>query len=243
MSSSQSIDQICTLLKTSLELAGAEGYVIGISGGVDSALAATLCCQAVGSDRVLGVFLPSGVTPSEDADDVAALADHLGIRFSTIPIGPLLDQYRNLPNFVETPYLLGNLMARTRMTILYYTANRDSYLVCGTSNRTEFLLGYCTKYGDNAADVQPLVHLLKTEVWDMARSLGVPQAIISRPPTAGLWQGQTDEGELGLTYTEIDNAIRSLDNGSDSLVSDTEKKVLAWMGGARHKQMPAPSLL
>lgn len=235
-------DTICDFLRETLNNAGASGYVIGISGGVDSALVAALCCRAVGVSRVTGVFLPSDVTPAHDASDVAALAGFLSMKIDTVPIGPLIDQYRKLADFLETPYLLGNLMARTRMTLLYYHANRSSSLVCGTSNRTEYLLGYCTKHGDNAADVQPIIHLLKSEIWELARILGVPSSIISRPPSAGLWSGQTDEGEIGLAYADIDSAIRSLDRNGWIPKNETEEKVVSRNCSARHKQGPVPCL-
>lgn len=237
------VTDICTLLTEQITSSGAAGYVVGLSGGVDSALAATLCCHAIGPSRVLGLFLPSAVTPDEDAADVRLLVEHLSMRLETIPISPFIDQYRLTPGFVETPYLLGNLMARTRMALLYYVANRDSCMVCGTSNRTEYLLGYCTKYGDNAADVQPILHLLKSEVWEMAGSLGVPEQIISRTPTAGLWPGQTDEQELGFSYADIDAAIRSLDRHGWIPENAVEERIVAKNRAARHKQMPARSLL
>nr|WP_319539699.1 NAD+ synthase [uncultured Methanospirillum sp.] len=240
---SDTADSICDLLKNTMEKSKGNGFVVGISGGVDSALVATLCARAVGSSRVLGIYMPSDVTPPADAIDVSTLTACLSIRVETIPIGHIVNQYRRLPGFVETNYLLGNLMARTRMTILYYAANRDSHLVCGTSNRTEFILGYCTKHGDNAADVQPIVHLLKSEVWELARYLGVPDSIISRAPSAGLWHGQTDEGELGLSYVEIDAAIRSLDQSGWIPESEIEKKVVSRCATAWHKQNPAPNLI
>lgn len=233
---------ITEFLADTLKMSRARGYVVGMSGGVDSALAATLCCQAVGPARVQGVFLPSAVTPSEDSADIAELASTLSMRVVTIPIAPMIQQFSQMPNFVDTPYLKGNLMARTRMAFLYYIANRESYLVCGTSNRTEYLLGYCTKHGDNAADVQPLVHLLKTDIWDLARYLGVTERIVNKAPSAGLWQGQTDEGELGLTYAEIDAAIKSLDQKGWRAETTIEEQVVKRRNSALHKQIPAPSV-
>ena len=239
---SDKIDQICNLLSGILEETQAQGFVVGVSGGVDSAVVASLCCRAVGERKVRGIFMPSSVTPQADGEDVSALGRVLNLNIATFPIAPFIDQYRQLPGFVETPYLMGNLMARTRMTILYYAANQDQALVCGTSNRTEYLLGYCTKHGDNAADIQPIVHLLKSEVWEIARFLHVPESIISRPPSAGLWQGQTDEGELGLAYVDIDAAIRSLDIHGWKPETEIEKQVVARHHSAKHKQVPAYSL-
>ena len=154
----------------------------------------------------------------------------------------MLEAYRTIPGFTETPYLLGNLMARIRMAVLYYHANRDNLLVCGTSNRSEAMLGYCTKYGDNAADIQPILHLYKSEVYAMARELSIPEAIVRKPPSAGLWAGQTDEGELGLTYTEIDSSLQALEKSGWKAQNPTEEKVLALVRKSAHKRMPAPSL-
>jgi len=243
MSASLQVDKICCLLADTLKNSGSNGYVVGVSGGVDSALVAALCCRAVGPSHVQGIFLPSAVTPGEDADDVVELAECLSMRVITVPIAPVLDQFRQTSDFIETPYLLGNLMARIRMTYLYYIANRDASLVCGTSNRTEYLLGYCTKHGDNAADIQPIIHLLKTDICNLARYLHVPDCIVNRAPSAGLWQGQTDEGELGLSYPEIDAAICALDTHGWQPETETEEKVVARRMAARHKQMPAPSVI
>ena len=148
-----------------------------------------------------------------------------------------------MPGFIETPYLIGNLMARSRMAILYYYANRDSRLVCGTSNRTEFLLGYTTKYGDNAADFQPILHMLKTEVVEVAKELGIPETIINKAPSAGLWPGQSDEGEIGMTYAEIDAAIRALETHEWKPENAREERVLDLVKRSEHKRLPAPSLV
>lgn len=239
---SDNIDRICALLSRTMNDTNTRGFVVGVSGGVDSAVVASLCCRAVGAEHVRGIFMPSSVTPQVDADDVSSLAHSLGMHIETVPIAHFLDQYLQIPGFVDSPYLMGNLMARTRMTILYYVANRDLSLVCGTSNRTEFLLGYCTKHGDNAADIQPIIHLLKTDVWETARCLCVPESIITRPPSAGLWQGQTDEGELGLAYGDIDAAIRNLDTHEWIPETEIEKKVVSRFISAQHKQAPAYSL-
>jgi NAD+ synthase len=115
-------------------------------------------------------------------------------------------------------------------------------LVCGTSNYTEYLLGYCTKYGDNAADVQPIIHLQKTQVWDLARTLGIPARLIEKTPSAGLWQNQTDEDELGMKYTVIDEAIRNLEKQGWEPKSPDEERVMEKMNRAGHKKRPAPQV-
>lgn len=222
---------------------GCRGIVIGISGGIDSALAAAMCCRAIPPDRVLGVMMPTRVTPAVDISDAESLCRMLGISSQVIPIDLVIDAYRGMPGFSETPYLIGNLTARTRMTLLYYLANRDGRLVCGTSNKTEYLLGYCTKWGDNAADVQPILHLQKDEVRMLAREVGIPESILSKKPSAGLWPGQTDEGDLGMSYEQIDRALRNLEKNRGEPGSDDERKVIEMMEKTGHKRRPAISLL
>ena len=215
---------------------GSRGIVVGLSGGVDSSVAAALCCRAVSSGNVLGLTLPTSVTPEEDIRDAEALSSMLGIRHEIVDIEPILDAYRSVPGFIESPFLIGNIMARTRMTLLYYYANRENRLVCGTSNRTEYLLGYTTKFGDNAADFQPILHLYKSDVYEAARDLGIPEPIIAKAPSAGLWQGQKDEEELGISYREIDAALRSLEGNGWQAGTPAEEKVLSLVKGSEHKR-------
>ncbi len=219
-----------------------KGIVIGVSGGVDSAVSLAFCCRAIGPDHVLALSLPSPVSNPQDIRDAADLCESLGVEHRAIAIGPMLDAYRAMPGFIETPPLLGNLMARIRMAVLYYHANRDNLLVCGTSNRSEALLGYFTKFGDNAADIQPILHLYKTEVYRIARELKIPDPIIRKPPSAGLWAGQTDEGEIGLSYAEIDASLEVLEKNKWAATTATEERVLALIRRSTHKRMPAPNL-
>jgi NAD+ synthase len=222
---------------------GCKGIVIGVSGGVDSAVAAAFCCRAIGADKVLALSLPTAVTNPVDTEDARALCTLLGMEHRVVSIEPMLAAFRTMPDFLKTPYLLGNLMARIRMTVLYYHANRDNRLVCGTSNRSEYMLGYCTKYGDNAADLQPILHLYKTEVYEWARELVIPAPIIKKVPSAGLWAGQSDEGEIGMPYSEIDTALQSLANHDWVAMTAAEEKVLALTKKSTHKRLPAPTLL
>jgi NAD+ synthase len=221
---------------------GASGFVIGISGGIDSAVAAAFCCRAVGPEKVIGVTLPTSVTRQEDIKDAKDLCSLLGITHMVISIDPILEGYHTLPGYTETPYLSGNLMARTRMAVLYYYANKENRLVCGTSNRTEYLLGYCTKFGDNASDIQPLLHLYKTEIFDIAPDLGIPESIIRKPPSAGLWHGQSDEAEIGLSYPDIDAALKALEKNRWKASTPVQEKVLQMVEKSEHKRMPAPHL-
>ena len=222
---------------------GCSGIVIGVSGGVDSALAAAFCCRAVGPDNVLGLSLPSSVSNSDDTRDAGTLCTILGMEHRTISIEPMLTGFRQMPGFTTSPYLLGNLMARIRMTVLYYHANRDHRLVCGTSNLSEYMLGYCTKFGDNAADIQPVLHLYKSDIYIMAKELGLPESILRKAPSAGLWTGQSDEKEIGLSYDQIDSSLRALEKQGWKAKNTVEEKVLAIVEKSGHKRLCAPSLL
>jgi NAD+ synthase len=236
-------ERIEQMIRHILWSSGSAGIVVGVSGGLDSALAASLCAAAVGGERVKGLLLPSAVTRMEDMRDAEEVCARGGISTVTIPIHPILERYQGIPEYSTTAYLEGNLMARIRMTLLYYHANRENRLVCGTSNRSEYMLGYCTKYGDNAADFQPLLHLYKTEVYALARQKGLPAAILDKPPSAGLWAGQTDEEDLGLPYTEIDRALRALETNHWVPASPEEERVLQRVQATQHKRSAPLSLL
>jgi NAD+ synthase len=183
--------------------ARARGVVLGLSGGIDSSVTAILCTAALGADSVLGLLLPSPRTQERDLRDARELAEGLGIATETIPLAGLVEQYAAL---TPDPGRLreGNLTARLRMALLYDRSARDARLVAGTGNKTEILLGYTTLWGDMAGAFVPLGDLYKTQVRSLAGLLGVPGPIREKPPTAGLWPGQTDEEELGATYAEID---------------------------------------
>ncbi len=235
--------QVEQMIRYAYWTSGCTGIVVGLSGGVDSAVAATFCCRAIGGDKVLGLSLPSSVSNPADIKDAAALCDQLGLEHRVVSIEPMLDGFKTIPEFKESRYLLGNLMARIRMTVLYYYSNRDQKIVCGTSNRSEYMLGYCTKFGDNAADLQPLLHLYKTDVYDYAQELGIPESIIKKAPSAGLWEGQSDEEEIGLSYTEIDHSLKALEQQSWQAAIPTEEKVLGLVKKSEHKRLFVPNLL
>ena len=237
------LGQIEQMIRYAYWNSGCTGIVLGVSGGVDSAVAAAFCCRAIGPDKVLGLSLPSAVSNPQDIDDAALLCSRLGMKQKIVSIEPMLEGFRAMAGYSGTRYLTGNIMARVRMAVVYYHANLDRRLVCGTSNRSEYMLGYCSKYGDNAADIQPIVHLYKDEVYEAARELDIPDPILKKAPSAGLWEGQSDEGEIGLSYAEIDHSLRALELHQWKAVTPTEEKVLALVKKSEHKRLPAPNLL
>lgn len=243
MDEGSEIDRIEDFIRSVVERSGSDGVVIGVSGGVDSALASALCARALGSGSVEAYILPAGISAPEDLQDAEQHCADYRIPCRVISIEPVLDAYRRMESFLPERRLLGNLMARTRMAVLYYHANRTGRLVCGTSNRSEYLLGYCTKFGDSAADLQPILHLYKTEVYALARKLGIAENILNKPPSAGLWPGQRDEEEIGLTYREIDGALASLEQRSWRPSGELEGRVLSMVLASRHKRIPPFSLL
>jgi NAD+ synthase len=193
------------------EAAGGAGFVVGLSGGVDSSLVARLARDAVGAGGVHGVALPDGGPSDALVGESEAYARSLGITFESVPIRPVLEAFhRALPRIVD-PVDLGNLAARARMTVLYAIARSGGRRVLGTGNKSELLLGYFTKYGDGGADLLPIGDLYKTEVYELARRLDLPESIQRRPPSAGFWPGQTDEAELGRPYAELDRILRGLE--------------------------------
>jgi NAD+ synthase len=190
----------------------ADGVVIGVSGGLDSAVVLKICTMIFTPDKISAVFLPESTTPPQDARDIKIIAKNCKIDLIEIKIDPILKTYlqnNNLPK--PEPIALGNLKARIRMNILFLIANSLNHIVLGTSNKSEFLLGYFTKFGDGASDVAPLGDLYKTQVIKLAEYLKLPKNIISKPPTAGLVADQTDEDDLGMDYKTIDKILFGLE--------------------------------
>jgi len=211
-------NRIIDFIRNETGKAGVNGAVVGISGGIDSALTATLAVKALGKDRVLGIHMPeSSLTPAVDSEDAKILADWLGIEYRTIDISGIVSAFMAAVPESESADRLtrGNLKARTRMSLLYFHANQLNRMVIGTGNKTELLLGYYTKYGDGGVDLEPIGGLYKTEVWELSRRLGIPDPLITKNPSAGLWAGQTDEAELGISYVNVDEVLRMLEEGAE----------------------------
>ena len=211
------ITTIKRFLTGKLNLSGLDGYVVGLSGGIDSALSATLAVEAVGSEKVFAVLMPYRTSSANSVTDALELVEKLSIPHRKVDISPMVDAYfegMEQPGAIR----MGNKMARERMSILFDISHQMNRLVLGTGNRTEICLGYTTWYGDAACSVNPLGELYKSEVRQLSKILGVPKSIITKPPSADLWSGQTDEGEIGVTYENIDRMLRRLiDDGETSL--------------------------
>lgn len=186
--------------------AGLKRAVIGLSGGIDSALSAYLAAEALGGENVLAVRMPYRTSSQNSLTDAETVIEDLGLPSLTVPITdmaePLFEQFNGMSNVRR-----GNIMARLRMTILYDQSAAFGGLVLGTSNKTEFLLGYSTIYGDSGVALQPIADLYKAQVRQVAAAVGVPEAVIHKAPSADLWEGQTDEGELGFSYDDVDQVL------------------------------------
>lgn len=194
-------------LRAHLADSGAEGLLIGLSGGIDSALCARLARDAVGPERTHGLLLPDGAFPLALRTEVQDYAHHLRISFHAFEIGGPESAFRTLFPGVTDRVSWGNVKARIRMTADYLWAREHHLLVVGTGNKSELLMGYFTKWGDGGADLMPIGDLYKTQVRELAAQLGLPRPVRERAPTAGLWEGQTDEEELGLPYSELDQIL------------------------------------
>lgn len=193
-------------IRDAVETSGTAGVVVGLSGGIDSSLAAALAVQALGPGRVHGFLLPYRTSSPESVSDARRIAEHLGLPHRQIDISPMIDAYFAIETDADAGRR-GNKMARERMTILFDQAKKLDALVLGTSNKTEILLGYSTVFGDNASSINPLGDLYKHQVWQLARHLGLPEDVVAKRPSADLWPGQTDEGDLGFDYQTADEVL------------------------------------
>lgn len=197
--------KIVSWIKKQVKNAKAKGIVMGISGGIDSSVVALLSKKAVGKNNLLCLLMPCH-SHKQDLEDARLLARKFKLKTKFIDLCKIYDNFLQLLPQADSK-TKGNLKARLRMVTLYYFANKLNCLVAGTGNKSEFYAGYFTKYGDAGVDILPIGDLYKNQVRDLARSLGVPARIIDKPPSAGLWLGQTDEQELGITYDDLDATL------------------------------------
>jgi len=234
----QLAEKLVLWIRDEVLAAGCKGVVVGMSGGLDSSVLAVLCQRAF-LQSMLGVIMPC-YTSQEDEEHALAVASQFSIPTKVVVLDSVFDTLlKVLPGERVEPSVSrlaeGNLKPRLRMLTLYYFANRLKYVVAGASNRSELSVGYFTKYGDGGVDILPLGNLVKGQVGELARFLGIPQEIIDKPPSAGLWPGQTDEGELGLSYEELDHYLIT---GEAS--SELKQRVESMIAATEHKRLPPP---
>jgi len=232
------IDAISQWIKDQVEQAGAEGVVVGLSGGLDSAVVAALAKRSL-RDEVLGLLLPCH-SQKEDEEDANIVASHLQLETCTVDLSSTYDSLiAILPSADKNT--TANIKTRLRMICLYYFASSKNYLVAGTGNKSEISVGYFTKYGDGGTDILPLGDLFKYQVIEIAKKLSLPEAIINKPPSAGLWPGQTDEGELKITYEKLDQAILDItSNHAKATPPNILSRVEELIKSSEHKRVPIP---
>jgi NAD+ synthase len=233
----RAIDCMTEFLSDQLEKSRSEGYVLGISGGLDSAVGATLAVKAVGSNAVTGMILPGAPSDEDNMSDARELSADLGIASREMSIVPVVEGFQEQTPYDAEQLAIGNARARTRMVFEYMEANVNDLLVLGTTNKSELLLGYFTKYGDGGVDLRPMADLYKTEVRDIARALEIDKTFIKKTPTAELWEGQTDEGELGTSYETIDAVLKELVEAERSVEETAGRTGLSVEEVRRFQQM------
>lgn len=242
-------ERIVGFIQQTLRAANHSRIVLNLSGGLDSALVAALCADAVSPENVHALLLPYRTSTPESARDALAQAEALGISYEQFEITPLVDAFVAREPDISAQRK-GNIMARSRMIALFDRAAARGALAAGTSNRTERLLGYFTMHGDAAASFQPIIHLYKCQVSSLARHLGVLPSIITKAPSADLWQGQTDEGELGFTYAEADAVLYLLTErglGEEEIAAqgfapEVVRAIVRRMQTTEFKRRPVPEM-
>ena len=237
-------DRITNWIREKVKEADAEGVVVGMSGGLDSSVVAVLCKKAF-PDTALGLILPC-FSLKEDVEHARMVAKKFEIETKEIDLSNIFKSFLNTleergygieDKKSEMDIPVANLKPRLRMICLYYFANKLNYLVVGTGNKSELSVGYFTKYGDGAVDLLPLGDLLKTEERELAQELDIPEAIIDKVPSAGLWEGQTDESELGMSYDVLDKTLLAMESGDFSGCDpESVKKVKRMIDVSRHKR-------
>ena len=218
-------EHIVQFIQDTAAAAGTDRAVLGLSGGIDSTLAAYLTVEALGKENLHGLVLPGAVSNEENMSDAEWVAKELEIPYDVFEINPIVDRFLDAYGEAEDDRTaVGNVRARSRAVLNYLVANHEGAMVVGTGNRSEALVGYFTKYGDGAVDCHPIGNLYKQQVRQLAASVGVPEELVEKEPTAGLWAGQTDEEELGIGYDTLD-AILALHVDGPLSVSATAREV------------------
>jgi NAD+ synthase len=201
-------EHITSFIQSQLDAAGVDRAVIGLSGGIDSTLTATLAVEALGAERVHGLVMPSAVNSDQNMSDAERVAEGLGIEYDVVAVEPIVDAVLSqYPAPEDDTVAVGNVRVRVRAVLNYLVANHESALVLGTGNRSEALVGYFTKYGDGAVDCHPIANLYKSQVRQLARHLGVDDDLAGKTASAEMWSGQTDEEELGVGYDTLDSIL------------------------------------
>lgn len=213
---------IASFLRDHVRRAGSDGVVVGLSGGLDSAVVAALAARALGPENVTGFLMPSVDSNPLDAEHGRLSGETFGITVHERPIGAIVEAVAGVAP-LDDAAVRGNAKSRARMLVLYAEGQATNRLVCGTGNKSELLIGYFTKHGDGGNDMQPIGDLWKTQVRVLAKHLGVPDAIIDKPPSAGLWPGQTDEADLGMSYESLDAVLKGIEwnQSADAIVART----------------------
>lgn len=230
--------QISVWIQNRVREANAKGLVFGLSGGIDSAVVAALAKMACG-DNVLAMIMPCHSSP-KSAEDAMLVAKKLGVRTHFADLTQAYDFI--VPRIPHVEGIeLTNVRPRLRMTALYCAAQALGYLVVGTGNKTEVMIGYFTKWGDGASDILPIANLYKHQVYDLARELDIPEEIIKKAPTADLWEGQTDENEIGMTYDELDSILAGIERGELAGFNPASvERVRRMIAVSEHKRNPIP---
>lgn len=236
------IEKISSFVAEYLESTKRKKYIVGISGGIDSALAAALAVKSIGKEKVIGIMMPYKTSHPDSLADGKMLCEHLDIQQYTYDISPMVDAWFDNHEMDATPLRKGNWMARIRMCILYDLAAKYQALVLGTSNLSEIMTGYFTQHGDSAADIEPLGKLYKSEVKAIAKIMNLPNKIINKAPTADLWENQTDETEMGISYNQLDEILWAIENKADldTFDKDTVTKVYNLVSQSKFKRVPTP---
>ena len=235
--------EIVDFIKSQVLKSKTKGIVLGLSGGIDSAVVAVLSKRAIGAKNLHCYYLPMTIKNKDyDRDHIEKLCERFDLSYQTETIvNPVLSIIGNSGNLSKES--MGNIKARVRMTILYKHANNLNCLVIGTTNKTELMIGYFTKYGDGACDFEPIAHLYKHQIKELAKELDIPNEIIDKLPSAGLWEGQTDEDELGISYDKLDEILcKMYNNDLNEFTKKDIDHVKSLVSKSYHKRHTPPTL-